>query len=142
MPALTPPCLPRAVSVALCLSLSLPAGGCAVGPDFHRPDIDTPSRVGEQPMPGRTASAGIAGGAAQTLSVGADLPGQWWTLFGSRALTTLVELAMRDSPTIEAAEAALRQAQEKTLQQTGTLFPAISGTIGRTRAEQPQAYLG
>lgn len=133
------PFLPRLARPCL---LSILLAGCAVGPDFHRPSIDAPSRVSEQPIAQRTASAKIGGGEAQTLSAGADLPGQWWTLFGSRALTALVATAMRDSPTIEAADAALRQAQEKTLQQTGTLFPSISGTISRTRSEQPEAYLG
>jgi NodT family efflux transporter outer membrane factor (OMF) lipoprotein len=132
----------RRQALACLIPLAATLGGCTVGPDFHRPAIDAPLRYGETPPAARTVAAKVAGGAAQRLAPGADVPGQWWTLFRSPALTELVTTALRDSPTIEAADAALRAAQEKTLQQQGTLFPSISGLISRTRSESPEAYLG
>jgi outer membrane protein TolC len=114
----------------VCLTLlAATLGGCAVGPDFHRPAIDAPARYGETPPAARTVASKVAGGAAQRLAPGADVPGQWWTLFRSPALTELVTTALRDSPTIAAANAALRAAQEKTL--------PISACRARRRCSAP-----
>ncbi len=114
--------------------------GCEVGPDFHRPVLAVPGRYNEQAPAARTASSGTAGGAAQTLVPGADLPGDWWTLFHSRALSALVAQALRDNPNLEAARQALRQAQELELAQEGTLFPTITGQVLRGRQEAPLNY--
>ncbi len=122
--------------------LAAALGGCTVGPDYRRPAVDAPGRYNEAAPAGRTVAAAVGGGDAQQLAVGGDLPGQWWTLFRSPELTGLVQTALRDSPSIASAEAALREAQERTLQQQGTLFPSVSGQVGRTRGEFPQAYLG
>ncbi len=114
--------------------------GCEVGPDFHRPLLAVPGRYNEQAPAARTASAGTAGGAAQTLVTGADLRGDWWTLFHSQALSALVAQALRDNPNLEAARQALRQAQELELAQEGTLFPTINGQVLRGRQEAPLNY--
>ncbi len=111
--------------------------GCEVGPDFRRPSLATPARYNEQAPATRTASAGTAGGAAQTLASGADLPGDWWTLFHSQVLSALVATALRDNPNLEAARQALREAQELELEQRGTLFPSVSGQVLRGRQEEP-----
>ncbi|MBE7211769.1 MAG: efflux transporter outer membrane subunit [Gluconacetobacter diazotrophicus] len=122
--------------------LALAVGGCEVGPDFRRPDLAVPGRYNERAPVARTAASAVAGGEAQALRVGADVAGRWWELFRSPALTALVEEALRDSPTIAAAEAALRNAQELTLAQEGYLLPNISGAFSRTRSEQPLSYFG
>ena len=114
--------------------------GCEVGPDFRLPSLSTPARYNEQAPATRTASAGTAGGAAQTLASGADLQGDWWTLFHSQALSALVATALRDNPNLEAARQALRQAQELELEQRGTLFPSVSGQVFRARQELPFSY--
>lgn len=128
----------RAVSVALALCI----GGCAVGPDFHSPSTRTPGRYNENAPTPDTVASKVPGGEAQHLLVGHDIPAEWWTLFRSPAITVLVATALRDSPTIEAANAALRQAQEQELSQQGTLFPTITGNIGRTRQEEPLSLEG
>jgi hypothetical protein len=43
---------------------------------------------------------------------GLDIPGQWWTLFHSEALNSLIEQALKNNPTLPAAQAALSQAWE------------------------------
>ena len=131
--------LPRhAVYVLAAASLS----GCAVGPDFHRPPLVVPDHVSAAPPVQVTDASDVAGGVAQHLEVGRDIPGEWWTLFRSAEITALVGIALRESPTISAAEAALRQAQEQDLAQQGTLFPTITGTLGRTRQEEPLSEQG
>ena len=113
---------------------------CEVGPDFHRPRVAVPGRYNEEAPAARTASAGTAGGAAQALVSGADLPGDWWTLFHSQALSALVAEALRDNPNLEVARQSLRQAQELELAQEGTLFPSVTGQVLRGRQEAPLNY--
>ena len=69
-----------------------------------------------------------------------DIPGDWWTLFQSPQITKLVTEALQNSPTIDAASATLRQAQELERAQRGTLFPSITGGAGTTRQQQPQTF--
>ena len=114
---------------ALCLILA----GCAVGPDFKRPDTQAGDRYTAQALPDHTAASEVAGGGAQTFQAGGDIPGQWWTLFGSQKLQQLVEQALRANPTVEAAQATLRAAHENALAAASGLLPAVDGQIGATR---------
>ena len=86
--------------------------GCAVGPDFERPAAPDVEAIRGSRSPAKTASAGVTGGEAQRFVQDLDIPGQWWTLFHSEALNALVEQALRNNPTLPAAEAALRLAWE------------------------------
>jgi NodT family efflux transporter outer membrane factor (OMF) lipoprotein len=115
--------------------------GCAVGPDFRPPAPPLLNRYTEADAAPDTAAAEVPGGAAQHLSIDRDIPGDWWTLFHSPAINSLVVDALRQSPTVEAANAQLRQAQEQELAQRGTLFPTVSGTVGVSRQQEPQTYL-
>jgi NodT family efflux transporter outer membrane factor (OMF) lipoprotein len=96
---------------------------CAVGPDFERPGAPDASGYTREPMTKQTASADVAGGESQRFVQGLDIPGQWWTLFHSAALNTLIEEALKNNPTLPAAEAALRQAWENVYAEEGAFFP-------------------
>jgi hypothetical protein len=65
--------------------------GCAVGPDFVTPPPPDVTGYTPEPLGGTTASANAPAGEAQRFDRGRDLPGEWWTLFHSRALNALVE---------------------------------------------------
>jgi NodT family efflux transporter outer membrane factor (OMF) lipoprotein len=96
---------------------------CAVGPDFEpqlAPDV---SGYTSAPLAQQTASSDVAGGETQRFVQGLDIPGQWWTLFHSAALNTLIEEALKNNPTLPAAEAALRQAWENVYAEQGAFFP-------------------
>jgi NodT family efflux transporter outer membrane factor (OMF) lipoprotein len=97
--------------------------GCAVGPDFERPAAPDVEGYTPSPLPTKTASAGVTGGEEQRLVQGLDIPGQWWTLFHSPALNTLIDEALKNNPTLPAAEAALRQAWENVYAGEGAFFP-------------------
>jgi NodT family efflux transporter outer membrane factor (OMF) lipoprotein len=114
---------------------------CAVGPDFTRPAPPAVGRYTADPLPPVTAAAPGPGGAAQRLALGRDIPGEWWTLFRSPALDSLIKDALRRSPTITAAVAALRQAHELTLAGKGTLFPLVQAGLNASRNKTP-AVLG
>jgi NodT family efflux transporter outer membrane factor (OMF) lipoprotein len=112
-------------------------GGCAVGPNFHRPTPPPAPDYGSAPVQGSTASAPGTGGAAQTFIAGRDIPGEWWTLFRSEKLTGLVEQSLKANPNIDAAQAALRQAQLLYKAQRTSLLPTVQGSFGGTRSEYP-----
>lgn len=113
----------------LCLALA----GCTVGPDFARPDVPANAGFAKDPLT-TTAQADIdAGGAAQRLIAGMDIPGQWWTLFRSPSLNALVEEALRANPDVSAAQAALRQANELVYADQASLFPSVSANVQKAR---------
>jgi NodT family efflux transporter outer membrane factor (OMF) lipoprotein len=122
----------RALGAGLALSAGLALGGC-VGPNFHRPPPPTPARFTVEPLPPNTASASGPGGAAQTFLAGADVPKNWWTLFGSAELNALVAAALRANPDVRSAQAALRQALENTAAQRGSYFPTVQGAFDASR---------
>lgn len=119
----------------LSLAVAIALAGCAVGPDFKTPDAPKTDRYTAQSLPEQTVATPVEtpGGAAQTFTQGRQLPTQWWTLFGSDKLNTLVEQAFAGSPTVDSANAALRQAQENLNAQRGGLFPSLDAGLGATR---------
>ena len=72
-------------------------------------------------MPEQTATANVALGASQHLDTAMDVPYDWWTLYRSPYLDQLVQQAFQHNPSIEAAQAALGQAQEFANAQQGIL---------------------
>lgn len=100
--------------------------GCTLGPDFIRPAAPNVTQYTPASLPPVTESADTIAGDAQRFLQDADVPGQWWTLFGSPALDLLEEEALRANPDLETAQATLRQAHEEYLAQIGSLFPQAS----------------
>lgn len=118
---------------------------CAVGPDFLKPSA--PPEAGYTPEKlGSTASANVPssapGGAAQRFVEGKDIPGQWWTVFHSEPLNQLIDEAIKANPTLDAAQATLRQAQENAAAQRGVFFPQVNGSLSSTREKISGASFG
>src|SRR5271168_4432351 len=108
--------------------------GCAVGPNFKAPEA--PHNAGFAPAgqnPAATTETSLPGGQAQRFVAGMDIPGQWWTLFQSAPLNALIERALSNSPTLEAAQAALREANETAAAQRGSYYPSVSGAVESQR---------
>ncbi len=108
-------------------------GGCAVGPDFSRPHEALPARLVAEATPDATVSSPVAGGQAQHFVSGRDVPGKWWSVFGSPELDALVEHALASNPSLQSAEAAIRVAEENALAQRGALFPQAQGSWSSAR---------
>jgi NodT family efflux transporter outer membrane factor (OMF) lipoprotein len=126
--------LPRQASRLAPLSLlCLALAACTVGPDFKRPDVPAGAGYAKDSLTSTTHADIDAGGAAQRLIAGLDIPGQWWTLFRSPALNALVEEALRANPDVSAAQAALRQANELVYADQASLFPTVSANASKTR---------
>ena len=93
-----------------------------------------------EPLATATVSAATAGGDAQHFVRDLDLPGQWWTLFHSNALNSLVEKALAANPDLQAAQAALTVAKENVYAQQGALFPTVDGNFNASRQKfEPSA---
>ncbi len=135
VPSLTRALL-SAASVASLLS------GCTVGPDFERPAAPTDQSYDGTPLAGRTGHADVHGGETQNFAVGGDIPGEWWSLFRSPQLDTLVRQALIANPDLKAADATLRQAQELAIAQGGALFPSVDAGLNQQREKIAASQTG
>ena len=114
------------------LSTFLVCAGCAVGPDFKRPDVPTGMQLTRAPVI-TTVESNNASGSAQRFEAGATVQRKWWTQYGSATLDGLVELALKNNPTIEAAQASLKQAQALATAQRGYYLPNVQLEYSPTR---------
>jgi NodT family efflux transporter outer membrane factor (OMF) lipoprotein len=103
--------------------------GCTVGPDFRRPPAPALTSYGRPSLGATTASSEVAGGESQRFVPDQELSSQWWTLFQSPPLNALIERALQASPTLVAAQAALRQALELVAAQRGAFYPTIQASF-------------
>jgi len=115
--------------------LAAALAGCAVGPNFKHPTPPAPTAYGAASDTSPTAETATAGGEAQRLNVGQDIPADWWTLFQSPTLNQWVEQAIKANPNMTAAQAALRQAHELYLAQRTTYWPLAQGSFSATRSQ-------
>ena len=106
--------------MAFCAALGLHA---CVGPDFQAPE---PPDIASF-TPERQAKTYSAQGRTQHLDISRELPAEWWELFHSPALDSLINRALHDNPNIESARAALRVAQANVYAEVGQLFPLTTG---------------
>ena len=102
--------------------------GCAAGPRWQRPQAPVNPGYAPTVLPESSTSADIHGGETQHLLAGRDLPFEWWELFQSPALNSLIARAFKANPTIAAAQAALGQAQELVYAQQGYFYPTVDST--------------
>ena len=101
--------LSRAVPVFVTVVL---VSGCAVGPRFRAPAPPALSSYTRPSLSATTTSSDIPGGEQQRFVSHRDVPGEWWTLFGSPSLNALITNGLSANSTLVAAQAALRQARE------------------------------
>ena len=115
---------------------------CAVGPDYRAPEAPAASAYTEKPPPEHTESAPVQGGDAQRFELGAKISADWWTLFGSPELDALIRAALTGQPTLAAAQAALRQAEENVNAQYSVLYPSVDASLSARRQRISGASFG
>ena len=125
--------LPRAGVPLLTVGLS----ACAVGPNFHQPK---PPDVALTPEKLPTATV-AADGVAQRYLSGADISGDWWTLFHSPELNALIDAALAHNPTLQESQQTLVEAEETVRAEQGGLLPSISGGFQAEREKVSSAEL-
>lgn len=130
----------RCPRLSLALGAAALLAGCAVGPDFVAPPAPDNARYGAAPSPSTTTSApasvSMRHGQAQQLVDGADVPAQWWSLFGSPALDSAIRTALANSPTLAQAQASLERAQHDYAAAAGVAqWPAIDARLDAARQQ-------
>jgi len=105
--------------------------GCAVGPDYHRPQANVPPAW----QPDAPWHEAVPNDAA--------LKGDWWTLFQDGTLNTLTDRALAGNQNLRVAAARLEQARAEVSVATSDLFPSVglsaAAARGRTSANRPLA---
>ena len=115
--------VPALALLALCLA------GCALGPDFRRPDAPAGDRVVDTPSPDTLQVQG----AGQRFDRGTDVPGRWWTLLGSEGIDRQVTEALARSPTVAAARATLHQSEDDLRAGYGVFYPQVGASLTAAR---------
>jgi NodT family efflux transporter outer membrane factor (OMF) lipoprotein len=110
--------------------------GCAVGPDFKKPAAPEIGDYTDHPLTTTAGSAGIVAGESQHFAKGADIQGDWWTLFHSASLNALIEQSLKNNADLKAAQAALSVARETTLAQRGVYYPTVAASFSASRQKQ------
>jgi NodT family efflux transporter outer membrane factor (OMF) lipoprotein len=131
-----------AISCAAAFGLAVVLAGCAVGPDFKSPDAPKTEGYTVEKLKPRTSAADIHRGEVQRFVSELDIPGQWWSLYHSEALNTLIAKAIENSPTLDVAKAALVQAHENAAAARGSFFPTLTGNVDATREKISGASFG
>lgn len=103
------------------LGLVFALGGCMLGPDFKRPDIELPAGY-----------ADTATGTTAAISVPAD----WWTLYRDPMLDQLVKTGLERNTDVRLAVARIEEAQALLREADATLLPEIDANLaaGRSRS--------
>ncbi|HME40314.1 MAG TPA: efflux transporter outer membrane subunit [Steroidobacteraceae bacterium] len=125
----------RAIAAA---SLYLLAG-CAVGPNFHRPDAPPVTTYTHRADPTETAAAD---GTAQRFQTGGALSPDWWRLFQSSKLDAVIAEAIANNPGLDAAQASLRASQDTLRSGYGIFYPAVDANAGAARERYSSANIG
>ena len=105
--------------------LTLALAGCAVGPDYRRPDV---------PVPTNWQATQAQVGTASTPNSQAN----WWSQFKDPVLTSLQDAAERDNPTLTQAVAAIDKARATATSARAAGLPSLSasGSVKRSGTKQ------
>jgi outer membrane protein, multidrug efflux system len=121
----------RLARVTAAILVSALIAGCAVGPNYHRPVVQTPAAYRDlsesSPVQPQTASI-------------ADLP--WWQVFQDPQLQQLVRVALKQNYDLELATERINAERAQLAVTRSNLFPQLSGDANFTggREQNFQTY--
>ncbi|WP_434782500.1 efflux transporter outer membrane subunit [Ferrovum myxofaciens] len=119
--------------------LALVTGCTTVGPDFKSPTL----AKGVSVLPASSPQVGGAEGDAQHFVAGQTGSQDWWKSYGCPDLDGLVQIALDQNPTVEAARATLIQAGENaTAIQDNLTLPTVDAQFAQTRQRFSTAAFG
>lgn len=113
--------------------------GCAVGPNFHRPEPPAVSHYAKGTDPQSTIAAH---GTRQKFDRDAPLDADWWRLFQSPQLAAVIREALADNPGLAAAQASLRASQDNLRSGYGIFFPSVDAEVGGARERYSPVAIG
>ncbi len=134
--------VPRALPLALgvvCGIALVSLAGCAVGPDFVRP---TPPPVDRYTQGTEPTATIVADGQTQHFAMGARIAADWWRLFNSVKLDNVVQESIVGNPTLQAAQASLRQSQDTLRAGYGVFYPQLDASFDASRQKFSPARIG
>ncbi|HEV2209237.1 MAG TPA: efflux transporter outer membrane subunit [Verrucomicrobiae bacterium] len=111
-----------------CLFSALILTGCAVGPNYHRPQTELPTQFRGAPPPAGTNWLGEL---------------RWWDLFQDAALRDLLSTALTNNYDVQAAIARVQQAEAILVQNRSVFFPQLGylGEVARDKNASPSGSL-
>lgn len=113
--------------------------GCNVGPDFVRPKTPSIDHYDRGQDPSET---GAVDGQSQRFERGVGPVANWWTLFNSKQLDAVVAEGLANNPSVEAAQASLRQSNDNLQAGYGIFYPQINIGAGASRQRNSPASIG
>lgn len=127
--------LARAVAAVGASAGLLGLPGCTVGPDYRGPPVAAP-----------LAASAPAFRRATVETKAAPPPARWWDDLHDPVLTGLIDRGLRNSPTLRAAEARIREARAQLNSQRAAAYPSVTSTAAAIRANlspgSPLAAIG
>ena len=93
------------------LTIALALAGCAVGPDYHRPNTTLPDDYAAvAPLPDPSTAV---------------VRNDWWTLYNDPQLTELVQAALANNPNIRLTVARIDEARASLRETNAAFFPEL-----------------
>ncbi len=114
-------------------SVVMALSACTSGPTAGIPANPEVSNYSHGELLTDTVSSNTLNGGSQVFLPEETLQAQWWELFASEELNTLVDKALAANTELQAAEASLRQAQELLRARRGSRLPAVNLGTGVER---------
>ena len=124
---------------AMCGLCSLLLAGCTVGPEFVRPGAPEVTRYTHDKGPTETVSADDQ---KQYFEYSSKIAEDWWQLFNSAKLETMIKNAVDENRNFQAALARLRQSQEELRAGYGAFFPQVGIGFDASRQKFSTAKFG
>ncbi|MGB4074480.1 efflux transporter outer membrane subunit [Pseudomonas sp.] len=112
------------VALPTLLALSLALSACAIGPDYQRPQLQTPAQFKQ------------VEGWTQAKPGDALARDSWWQLYDDKELNALVARLNVSNQNLAASEAQFRQARALVRGARAAFYPTLSSSAGVTRAGQ------
>lgn len=131
----------RRILTWFCLGLlsGLLVPGCAVGPDFVRPQPPAATQYTQGEEPAKTVAAD---GRAQHFEYGAQIAEDWWRLFKSPKIDQVIKEAVAQNLNLQSAQARLWQSQDNLWAGYGAFFPQVGGNFSYNRQRFNPAQFG
>ena len=123
----------------LCGISFLLLSGCTVGPDFVRPKAPSIDHYNHGQDPSETVPLD---GQSQRFEPGIGPIANWWNLFNSNQLDAVVAEGLANNPSLEAAQASLRQSNDNLQAGYGIFYPQINAGFDATRQKYSPARIG
>jgi len=113
----------NAATNLIAMALALLLAGCAVGPDYRKPEASAPAAW----------HSAMKGGLKSVLPEAAQLA-QWWNSLNDPHLSRLIEEAAANNLDLKQAQARLREARARRGVSTADRFPTLNAGAGANRS--------